>query len=157
MNKFEKRLKNPQLLRSENPSDHVCAMFYPVDVTTKKVFLGHHKKANDWISPGGHIDEGELPVETAARECCEELNFKADQNSFRLFDIDYLKLAPSKNVCRIHWHIVYLLPLKETQFSFTKEEFYDAGWFGIDIALKLTRIPTYRNELKKLQKVFTYL
>ena len=36
----------------------------------------HHKKANDWIPPGGHIEENESPAATVIREFREELGYK---------------------------------------------------------------------------------
>lgn len=38
----------------------------------EKLLLIHHKKLDLWLTPGGHIDPGELPHEAAVRECFEE-------------------------------------------------------------------------------------
>ncbi len=42
----------------------------------KKVLLIHHKKIEKWVPPGGHIEENELPHETAIREVFEEVGLK---------------------------------------------------------------------------------
>lgn len=34
--------------------------------------LVHHRRLNAWVPPGGHVDPGELPHQTAAREVLEE-------------------------------------------------------------------------------------
>ena len=49
------RISAGKLTRPENPHDHFCAFFLPVDVKHSSIYLVHHKKADDWIPPGGHI------------------------------------------------------------------------------------------------------
>ncbi len=41
-----------------------------------KVLLVKHKKLGIWLNPGGHIDDGELPHQTAEREFFEETGVK---------------------------------------------------------------------------------
>ncbi len=42
----------------------------------EKILLIKHKKLNKWLSPGGHIDENELPHFAAEREFLEETGLK---------------------------------------------------------------------------------
>jgi ADP-ribose pyrophosphatase YjhB (NUDIX family) len=37
-----------------------------------KILLLWHKRLQRWMPPGGHIDDNEMPEETARRECKEE-------------------------------------------------------------------------------------
>jgi 8-oxo-dGTP pyrophosphatase MutT (NUDIX family) len=41
-------------------------------VSDSKVLLLEHKKIASWLPPGGHVEENELPNETAVREVKEE-------------------------------------------------------------------------------------
>lgn len=43
-----------------------------------KVLLAHSKKYNNWIPPGGHIEENETPEQTVIREFLEETGIKVD-------------------------------------------------------------------------------
>src|SRR4030042_4885169 len=70
--KFWQRLDSKiGLLKSENTSDHYCCFFLPFYKPDQLVYLGYHIKADDWISPGGHIDKGEHPIDTIKREFWE--------------------------------------------------------------------------------------
>lgn len=48
------------------------------------VLLVHHKRIGAWLPPGGHIDDGELPHEAAAREVFEETGIEVDVLSEKL-------------------------------------------------------------------------
>lgn len=52
------------------------ASAYIIDPMTKKILLVKHKDYDRWIQPGGHIEEGEIPEETAIREAFEETGIK---------------------------------------------------------------------------------
>lgn len=47
-------------------------------VRNESVLLLKHKKAGIWLQPGGHIDDNELPNETALREVEEETGYKVN-------------------------------------------------------------------------------
>lgn len=82
---FLNRIKaEPRLTRDEGVSDHLCSFLIPVHQESGHIFIGHHKKADSWIPPGGHIDKGELPIQAVRREFEEELNHKITDEKIEL-------------------------------------------------------------------------
>jgi 8-oxo-dGTP pyrophosphatase MutT (NUDIX family) len=55
---------------------HFVATVYVVD--NGETVLHEHQKLDMWLPPGGHIERGELPHETAVREVREELGVEVD-------------------------------------------------------------------------------
>ncbi len=150
LRRLNTRLLHGDLIRDENPEDHFCVFVVPFNKKSGQVFLGNHKKANDWIPPGGHIEKNETPLEAAIREACEELSVDVVPDQLKLFTIDNLNVARPNAICKIHWHIWYLLETNLTNYRFDTGEFYDAGWFTIKNAVQKIRIDLYRKTIKTL-------
>jgi 8-oxo-dGTP diphosphatase len=55
------------------PPVHLCVYFALVDDDASSVMLVDHIKAQAWLLPGGHVDDGEDPRCSVEREACEEL------------------------------------------------------------------------------------
>jgi 8-oxo-dGTP pyrophosphatase MutT (NUDIX family) len=53
------------------------AYFLLVDVARRACLLVDHRLAGLWLPTGGHVDPGEAPAATVARECREELGCEA--------------------------------------------------------------------------------
>lgn len=52
---------------------HVTASGVLVDAPGERVLLIRHVVLNRWLSPGGHLEAGELPLAAARREVLEEV------------------------------------------------------------------------------------
>lgn len=61
--------------RPATPPKHLVSYFAVVDGC--EILLVDHKAAQLWLPPGGHVEPGEHPRETVAREVLEELGFVA--------------------------------------------------------------------------------
>ncbi|MDP3900243.1 MAG: NUDIX domain-containing protein [bacterium] len=129
------RLGEGSLTRDENQQTHFCVYFLPYNETAKKVFIVHHKKANLWIAPGGHIDEGENLYQTLNREIYEELGVK---NFFSELPAPFLcTITPiqAKNLtCQKHYDIWFLMRTDGANFNVDPKEFYDTKWMNINEA-----------------------
>jgi 8-oxo-dGTP pyrophosphatase MutT (NUDIX family) len=140
--RFASRLEKGNFTRDENPKSHFCAYFAGFDPKKRKLFIGHHIKSDYWLFNGGHLDKGELPEETLAREIKEEWG-----NNFRLQEIPEPSLLTITQIdnegiaCKTHYDIWYFIRLDSDTFDPDKEklatEFYQTGWKTIGEAKEL--------------------
>ncbi|HRN70029.1 MAG TPA: NUDIX domain-containing protein [Candidatus Woesebacteria bacterium] len=132
--------------RPQNPSHHVGSFFLPISISTKSIYLGHHKKANAWIPPGGHIELNEHPKDTVIREFKEELHYELTTESIELCTISITYLDPKPQaICKIHYDLCYLVYMDSmVDFQFDTREFYNAQWFPIDQALSQIKHDGYK-------------
>jgi len=73
---FQVLLESGKYIREEDAKKHFSVYFLPYNPKTKQVFIVHHKKSGLWLSPGGHIDSGESPLDTLKREVREEVGLE---------------------------------------------------------------------------------
>src|SRR3989344_4955743 len=133
---FLRRLKQGNLTKNRNTFDHICAFFLPLDMTKKSIYLGHHIKADDWIPPGGHIEAGEMPIDTVRREFVEELNSSLTKQPIELFDLSVKDVSGNPlHKCKLHFDFWYLVYISQRKFLYDKQEFYTADWFKLPEAL----------------------
>ena len=59
------------------PPRHLVSYVVPVDPASGAVLLCAHRNAGLWLPPGGHVEPGEHPADTARRELAEELGVSA--------------------------------------------------------------------------------
>ena len=125
--------------------------FLPFNPKNKQLFLAHHKKSGLWIAPGGHIDKGEILLETLNREIWEELgvkdHFKEAPNPFLL---TITRINNTTQPCKTHYDIWYLMTTDGANFNVDPQEFYSTKWLSIDEARKIVTAPTNIAALKML-------
>lgn len=147
------------ITNTDNLTDHFCSFFVPVYLPTMEIFVGHHIKANEWIPPGGHIEPGELPVDTVRREFIEELQFKLTDEKIELFDMDLMHIKKSiTRPCKIHrdfWF--YVLMAEKLDYIYDKGEFHDAGWLPINEAMNKAFRPEIITHLTNLKNILTLI
>lgn len=127
---FLTRLNEAPLTRDENPTSHFCAYFAPLNLQTKQVFIGHHKKSGLWLFNGGHIDANENISTTLQREMMEEwgIQFTPDSAPF-LITVTTIVSNPAGRPCKTHFDIWYRIPITtEPRFDQDKlaTEFYES-------------------------------
>lgn len=133
-----KNLKNSQSThtRAEGNTHHYCSFFLPYDPHEGKIYLGHHIKAKDWIPPGGHIEVGETPKDTAIREMMEELKTKITKDMLTPFNLSVKVVNQPGRGCMTHYDVWHLVNIKVQEFDYLKSEYYDAGWFSVAEGVK---------------------
>jgi len=74
-------------------------------IVDEKILLIKHKKLQSWLSPGGHIDENELPHQAAEREFFEESGVKVRAVSYNPVPLQFkdAELLPQPLLINLHW------------------------------------------------------
>lgn len=131
-----KDLKQSQSSHTKNEGNpkHLCSFFVPYDDVRKLIYLGHHKKANDWIPPGGHLEPGETPSLAAIREMKEELETEITPNDLEPWSLSVKYIGRPDSGCTYHYDIWHLVHLPKRDFNYLKSEYYTAGWFSVNAA-----------------------
>jgi 8-oxo-dGTP pyrophosphatase MutT (NUDIX family) len=129
------------LTRGEGNENHVNVFFLPYDRDAGKIYLGHHKKADDWIPPGGHIEPGETPTAAVLREFQEELNITPHEDQLELWNLSYKYIGRPEAGCVGHYDIWYLVHISsQLDFVYDPGEYHAAGWFDIAAGIgKITK------------------
>ncbi len=110
-----------------------------------KVLLVHHNKFDKWTPPGGHMEDGETPAETAIREIKEELGldmeiisampqfFAGDDNATPIPMPFYMDLEVEGFDVPHIGHFFYVKEVGEPgEIKHQEDELHGAGWFTKD-------------------------
>jgi len=98
------------------------------------VLLIFHPFIKSWFQPGGHIDEGETPLQAAIREVYEETGLvcELDPKHIEPIDIDIHEIpANLKKGEGAHLHIDLLYKLRMLRQE-TSPEDIECKWFSFD-------------------------
>jgi 8-oxo-dGTP pyrophosphatase MutT (NUDIX family) len=110
-----------------SPPKHLVSYFAVVDGGA--ILLVDHKDAELWLPSGGHVEPGEHPRETVARELLEELGFVAGHDI-----TEPLMVTCTTTVGRTSGHIDvslwYVVTARRTQLiKYDVQEFARVCWF----------------------------
>lgn len=157
---FVNRAESGVLTRDENPLTHFCVYFAAYDPENQQVFIGHHKKSGLWLFNGGHIDEGELPLQALKREIKEEWGEKIQlEENYKQSLLTITEINNStKQKCKLHYDIWYFMSLSKTSFapdeSLLGKEFHQTGWKLIEKAKDLIKDANTLIALAEIEKLF---
>lgn len=103
-----------------------------------RILLLRHRKLDQWLQPGGHVEDGETPDEAAKREALEETGYRVElKSSTERINEGSIDLPEPFNVNlhRIkdgHWHcdFQYLAELSGDRKDDYEYEDENIGWFS---------------------------
>jgi len=161
MERFETCIKEGcGLTRDENPQIHFCVYFAAYDSDIKEVFVGHHKKSGLWIFNGGHIDEGEVPLEALSREMNEEWGLEIGLDEIgesKLLTVTEIN-NPTKQTCTRHYDIWYFVPVDKDMFKpdekLLDKEFHSTTWLDVRGAREVITDPNTLIAIERFEEIF---
>jgi len=118
--------------KPNNPSKHLVVVYLIYDSIAKKFLLLKHKKAQQWLPGGGHVEENEYPIDALIRELREELNLEP---IFMYKEPVFLSVSETLNESPSHIDVSFCYLLKgdiHQHIEFDKNEFETYKWFSID-------------------------
>ncbi len=109
------------------PPRHLVSYFAVID--GREILLVDHKSAHLWLPSGGHVEPGEHPRDTVARELREELGFVSGHNI-----AEPLMITCTTTVGLTAGHIDvslwYIVTAPRAQpINYDEHEFTDVRWF----------------------------
>jgi 8-oxo-dGTP pyrophosphatase MutT (NUDIX family) len=122
----------------ENPIGHVTASALVIDRQTDTTLLTHHGKLGKWFQLGGHVDQGDATVLSAAlREATEESGLAGltpwDE---AVFDVDVHTIPFHRGRGEpehLHFDVRFLLAAPNRDIAISDES-NDLRWFSLDEA-----------------------
>ncbi len=117
------------------PPKHLAVYVALVDEARRSVMLVDHVKAGVWLLPGGHVDPGEDPRETAVRETAEELGIEARFNErFGGGEPFFLSVTQTRGAGS-HTDVTFWFVVRgdeEQEVTPDPREFRGVRWFPLD-------------------------
>ena len=111
-----------------------------------KLLIDKPRKRPTFQMIGGSVEEGKTTLETAIRECHEELGDKAIFDESKITPVmDFEEIATSDPTKKIHMHIFKYDGELEGELT-TSSEIEDFMWFGQDDDINLLS-NTLKNEI----------
>ena len=144
-----------RIAKPATPPKHLVAYFAVVDEEDgddPHVLLVDHRNAQMWLPTGGHVEPGEDPRVTVARELQEELGISIQPEQVqapRMVTVTETVGLTSGHVDVSLWYAVRAS--RTAPVVVDREEFKDARWFSFHEAARLRSDPHLWRFLAKLR------
>jgi 8-oxo-dGTP diphosphatase len=131
------------------PPQHLVSYFAVVD--GESILLVDHKNAQLWLPPGGHVEQGEHPRATVAREIREELGFApAHEIASPLMVTCTTTVGLTSGHTDVSlWYVVNAT--RDQTMTYDVQEFGGIRWFGFSEAPLNRSDPHLERFIRKLR------
>ncbi|MEV4624604.1 NUDIX hydrolase [Asanoa sp. NPDC049573] len=114
-------------IKPATPPRHLVSYVVPID-GDGSVLLVDHVNAGLWLPPGGHVEPGEHPADTARREALEELGLR-----ITVGDPVFLTVTTTIGIDRGHTDVSLWFPVavpRDQRITADEREFAEARWWS---------------------------
>lgn len=119
--------------RPATPPRHLTVYAALVDEAKRSVMLVDHRKAQLWLLPGGHVDDGEDPRWSVEREAFEELGVSLKFHEKFGGQPCFLSVTPTRDASHTDIALWFVLEGDSTTDVHPDfREFSEVRWFGLD-------------------------
>jgi 8-oxo-dGTP pyrophosphatase MutT (NUDIX family) len=138
-----------RIAKPATPPQHLVSYFAVVD--GESILLVDHKNAQLWLPPGGHVEQGEHPRVTVAREIREELGFEpAHEIAAPLMVTCTTTVGLTSGHTDVSlWYVVYVS--RDQAIAYDAQEFHDIQWFHYSAAPLNRSDPHLERFIRKLR------
>jgi 8-oxo-dGTP pyrophosphatase MutT (NUDIX family) len=139
-----------RIMKPATPAKHLVSYFVLVDA--ENVLLVDHKNAQLWLPTGGHVEPGEHPRSTVARELREELGVELEhplEPPLLVTCSTTVGLAAGHTDVSL-WYVVNADRRRELHWD--KEEFNSVQWFTFSQTRDVRSDPHLGRFLEKLTR-----
>ncbi|MFZ4894916.1 NUDIX hydrolase [Plantibacter sp. Mn2098] len=115
-------------------SEHLTASAFVLDDDLTRTLLCYHRKGDFWVQPGGHLDETDESLHSAAlRELGEETGItRFVAQSQRPADIDRHALGDGFGACSWHLDVGFIVIADPTELTTLSDESLQLAWWPLD-------------------------
>ena len=148
------------LARSHFAPGHITASAFIVDPVALQILLHHHRRLGRWLQMGGHVDQGESPLNAALREAREESGLRTlTPLVSEPFDIDVHVIPEAKGEPQhLHFDIRFLFAASRLDdVTLAEEESVDLAWLDFDEAEARMNEEASTRALGKIRRHLTTL
>lgn len=145
--------------RSHFVPGHFTASAFVLSPDHRELILIHHKKLGLWLQPGGHVDETDADLESAARrEVAEEVGLGVLEPLMtcgELFDVDIHAIpAHQREPAHEHFDVRFAFVARTRDFQ-VSEEVAEVRWVALAEASAATSDRSVLRAVEKLRVVLT--
>lgn len=114
--------------------DHLTASCVVFDASLEHTLLVFHRKGQFWVQPGGHVEDGDDSVVSAAlRELREETGIVTESPAAPLaYDLDHHGLSSRFGACASHLDIGIAAVVDRDAALTVSDESEDVRWWPVD-------------------------
>jgi 8-oxo-dGTP pyrophosphatase MutT (NUDIX family) len=134
---------------------HLTGSCFIIDDTGSRLLLHHHRRLNRWLQMGGHLEDGEQPVDAALREGREESGLLDLQIVGEIADLDVHVIPAGRGEPEHrHFDVRYIARTRSPEaIVIDAQESNELMWVDLDRAAALMEGEESQRVIRKIRRL----